>query len=44
MLTKRSDIMKTWKKATVITVAAEQLAQHIQVAARSGNCGWGDFR
>lgn len=36
--------MKAWKKSTIITVAAEQLAQHIKVAARSGICSWGDFR
>lgn len=30
--------MKEWKKATVVTVKAEQLARHIQAAARSGQC------
>lgn len=36
--------MKEWKKATVVAVKAEQLARHIQAAARSYQCARGDSR
>lgn len=36
--------MKEWKKATVVAVKAEQLAQHIQIAARSDGCIHADYR
>lgn len=36
--------MKEWKKPVVVELTADQLAKHIQVAARSGQCFAGDFR
>ncbi len=36
--------MKEWKKATVVAVKAEQLARHIQAAARSKGCVYSHYR
>lgn len=36
--------MKEWKKPSVVELSAEQLAKHIEAAARSGQCFYGDFR
>lgn len=36
--------MKMWNKPMVLTLTAEQLSAHIQAAARSGQCLFGDFR
>lgn len=36
--------MKEWKKPVVVELNAEQLAEHIEAAARSGMCGYADFR
>ena len=36
--------MKKWKKPVVVQLSAVQLADHIRVAARSGQCLMGDFR
>lgn len=36
--------MKEWKKAMVVAVKAEQLAQHIQAAARSKGCVYSHYR
>lgn len=36
--------MKMWKKPVVVELTAEQLAQHIQAAARSVQCFFGEYR
>lgn len=37
--------MKKWKKPMILTLSAEELSKHIEVAARSlGHCAELDFR
>ncbi len=36
--------MKNWRKPIMLTLTAEQLSDHIKVAARSGQCFYCDFR
>ena len=35
---------KAWKKPLLVTMKAADLAKHIEVAARSIGCDFGDFR
>lgn len=36
--------MKEWKKPEVYELTGKQLSEHIEAAARSGQCAMGDFR
>lgn len=36
--------MKEWKKPEVYELSSKQLSEHIEAAARSGQCLGGDFR
>jgi len=36
--------LKKWVKPVVVELSAKELAKHIQAAARSGQCLFGDFR
>lgn len=36
--------MKKWKKATITTIRADQIATYIKVAAWSDNCHYANYR